>query len=92
MVDLVLLGGAANFGERILTGRVVDYWLIPGTKLYNNLKRLLNFCRAWLGSVGKMEETKIILKIMICWYLEKPALVVANENGREKETVSNYGW
>jgi len=40
---LVLLGGAANFWERILTGKVVDYWLIPGTRLYNNLNDYLIF-------------------------------------------------
>ena len=46
-----------------------------------------------------MEETKIIFEDNDLLVLEKPAgLVVANENGREKETVElwlvnrDWGW
>ena len=38
---LVMLGGILNLGERILTGGVKDYWLIPGTSIYNNINDYL---------------------------------------------------
>lgn len=38
---LIILGGLLNFGERCLTGGVRDYWLIPGTLIYNNVNDYL---------------------------------------------------
>lgn len=38
---LIILGGALNLGERYLTGGVRDYWLIPGTLIYNNINDYL---------------------------------------------------
>lgn len=35
------LGGMLNLEERILRGGVRDYWQIPGTTIYNNLKDYL---------------------------------------------------
>jgi len=37
----IILGGILNFGERLLTGGVRDYWLIPGTSIYNNINDYL---------------------------------------------------
>jgi lipoprotein signal peptidase len=38
---LIIFGGALNLAERFLTGGVKDYWLIPGTSIYNNLNDYL---------------------------------------------------
>ena len=40
---LVILGGALNLGERLVRGYVTDYWIIPGTNIYNNLNDWLIF-------------------------------------------------
>ncbi|MFA6007448.1 MAG: signal peptidase II [Candidatus Shapirobacteria bacterium] len=38
---LIILGGGLNLGERFLIGGVRDYWLIPGTSIYNNINDYL---------------------------------------------------
>jgi lipoprotein signal peptidase len=40
---LIILGGALNFGEKLIRGYVTDYWIIPGTNIYNNLNDWLIF-------------------------------------------------
>jgi lipoprotein signal peptidase len=40
----ILTGGSINLADRIITGGgVEDYWLIPGTEIYNNLADWLIF-------------------------------------------------
>jgi len=40
---LVIIGGGLNLWERITQGYVTDYWIIPGTNIYNNLNDWLIF-------------------------------------------------
>lgn len=38
---LVIIGGGLNLGERIIFGKIVDYWPILETGLYNNINDYL---------------------------------------------------
>lgn len=40
-LGLIILGGILNLGERFFNGGVRDYWLIPGTSIYNNINDYL---------------------------------------------------
>lgn len=39
----IILGGGLNLGERLLSGRVIDYWPIFNTGIYNNINDYLIF-------------------------------------------------
>ncbi len=54
----LMIGGGLNLGERLLYGRVTDYWPIFKTRIYNNINDYLIFIGLIMVILGKWKKSK----------------------------------
>jgi len=54
----IMIGGGLNLGERLLYGRVTDYWPIFETGIYNNINDYLIFIGLVMVIFGKWKKSK----------------------------------